>query len=183
MSSNYEYVVMYVLSRNGRMWLHTAMQNNGLCWWNLGARGNLVVKALAYKPESRVFETRWGEILNLPNPSGRTRPWNLLSLLTEMNTGNIKEIMFGGSKVGLTTLSPFLRRLSRQCAILNISQPYRPPRPVNGDSFTLLYVLLSPDFFAIYLLDGPMVYSASNRNEHQKVFLGVKRGQRVKSTT
>jgi hypothetical protein len=25
-------------------------------------------------------ETRWGEILNLPNPSGRIRPWDLLSL-------------------------------------------------------------------------------------------------------
>jgi hypothetical protein len=26
------------------------------------------------------FDTRWGEFLNLPNPSGRTRPWGLLSL-------------------------------------------------------------------------------------------------------
>jgi hypothetical protein len=25
-------------------------------------------------------QTLWGEILNLPNPSGRTRPWGLLSL-------------------------------------------------------------------------------------------------------
>jgi hypothetical protein len=40
----------------------------------------LVVKALGYKPEGRGFETRWGESLNLPNPSGRTRPWGLLSL-------------------------------------------------------------------------------------------------------
>jgi hypothetical protein len=43
-----------------------------------GARGSLVVKALGYKPEG--FETRWVEILNLPNPSRRTRPWGLLSL-------------------------------------------------------------------------------------------------------
>jgi hypothetical protein len=34
----------------------------------------LVVKALGYKPKGRGLETRWGEILNLPNPSGRTRP-------------------------------------------------------------------------------------------------------------
>jgi hypothetical protein len=40
----------------------------------------LVVKALGYEPEGRGFETRRGEILNLPNPSGRIRPWGLLSL-------------------------------------------------------------------------------------------------------
>jgi hypothetical protein len=34
-----------------------------------------VVRALGYKPEGRVFETRWGEILNFPNRSGHTRPW------------------------------------------------------------------------------------------------------------
>jgi hypothetical protein len=35
---------------------------------------------LCYEPESRGFDTRWGEFLNLPNPSGRTRPWDLLNL-------------------------------------------------------------------------------------------------------
>jgi hypothetical protein len=38
-----------------------------------------VVKALCYKPEGRGFNSRWGEFLNLPNPSGCTRPWGLLS--------------------------------------------------------------------------------------------------------
>jgi hypothetical protein len=56
------------------------------------ARGRIVVEALCYKPEGRGFDTRW-EFLNLPNPSGRTRP------LTEMSTRNIKIIMFLGSKV------------------------------------------------------------------------------------
>jgi hypothetical protein len=46
----------------------------------LGARRSLVVKALGYKKEGRGFETLWGKILKLPNPSGRTRPWGLLSL-------------------------------------------------------------------------------------------------------
>jgi hypothetical protein len=44
----------------------------------ISVRGSLVVKALGYKPEGRVLKTRWGEILNLPNPSGRTSPWGLL---------------------------------------------------------------------------------------------------------
>jgi hypothetical protein len=57
----------------------------------LGARGRLVVKALGYKSEGRGFETWWGDILNLLNPSGRANPWGLLSLVTEMSTGNIKK--------------------------------------------------------------------------------------------
>jgi hypothetical protein len=39
--------------------------------------------------------------------------------------------------IGLTNLPPSVSRLSRQCEILNISQPYRPPRPVTG--IALLY--------------------------------------------
>jgi hypothetical protein len=46
----------------------------------LGACGSIVVKALCYKPEGREFDSRLGEFLNLPNPSGRTRSWGLLSL-------------------------------------------------------------------------------------------------------
>jgi hypothetical protein len=43
-------------------------------------RGSLEAKALSYKLEGRGFETRWGGILNLRTPSGRIRPWGLLSL-------------------------------------------------------------------------------------------------------
>jgi hypothetical protein len=46
----------------------------------LGARCSLLVNAPGYKPEGREFETLLDEILNLPNPSGHTRPWDLLSL-------------------------------------------------------------------------------------------------------
>jgi hypothetical protein len=31
--------------------------------------------------------------------------------------------------------------------------------------------------------DGPRVYSSSDRNEYQKIFLGVKHGQHVRLTT
>jgi hypothetical protein len=59
-----------------------------------------MVKALGYKPEGRGFETRWGEILNLPNPSGSTRPWGLLSLEQKLVTETLRKIIiFLGSKV------------------------------------------------------------------------------------
>jgi hypothetical protein len=61
--------------------------------------------------------------------------------LPEMSTGNIKKKNFWGVKccrcVGLTILPPSMSWLSRQCGILNISQPNRPPRPVRG--IALLY--------------------------------------------
>jgi hypothetical protein len=56
-----------------------------------------MVTALLQNGRSRVRDPmRWMIFINLPNPSGRTRPWGLLSLLTEMSTRNIK--MFLGSK-------------------------------------------------------------------------------------
>jgi hypothetical protein len=55
-------------------------------------------------------------------------PWGLDSA---SNRNEYQESSCGWC-VGRTTLLPSMSRLFRQCGILNISQPYRPPRPVTG---------------------------------------------------
>jgi hypothetical protein len=68
-----------------------------------------------------------------------------------MSTRNIKKkrcfwgVKCGGC-IGLRTLLPSVSRLSRQWGILNISQPYRPPRPVTGIALLLLYFQLYTQF-------------------------------------
>jgi hypothetical protein len=68
-----------VLRQPGRRQCVSILEYNDVSFHN-GARCSVVVKALCYKPEGRGFDFRLGEFLNLPNPSGSTRPWGLLIL-------------------------------------------------------------------------------------------------------
>jgi hypothetical protein len=47
-----------------------------------------------------------------------------------------------GRCIRLTTLRPAVSKLSRQCGILNISQPYRPLQPATGIALLLLLLPL-----------------------------------------
>jgi hypothetical protein len=79
---------------------------------------------------------RWRHFFNLPNPSSHTRPCGI-----EISIRSRKEKGFRGVECGrhvrLTTSLPSVSWLSRQCGILNISQLFRPPRPIMG--IPLLY--------------------------------------------
>jgi hypothetical protein len=72
---------------------------------------------------------------NLPNPSGRTRPWGLPSLQQKW-IPEAERCMFLGSKVQPVSKADnfiaFSEPIVWQCGIRNISQPYRLPRPFIG---------------------------------------------------
>jgi hypothetical protein len=89
--------------------------------------------------------------------------------LTEMST---RKCFWGaerGRRIRPTISQPSVSRMSRQCGILNISQPYRPPRPVTG--------------IALLLFNTEGVWNSSRKSEvkHETSIVGKK--QRIRECT
>jgi hypothetical protein len=82
------------------------------------------VGALCYKHEGSEFDSLWDH-----------RIFSVYLILLAAQWLSTRKCFWGvkhGRCIRLTISLPFVNWLSRQCEVLDISQPYRPPRPLTG---------------------------------------------------
>jgi hypothetical protein len=84
------------------------------------------------------FPMRLLHFFSLPNPFSCTMTLRLSRLVTETNARKSFWDVKRGLHIRLRTSPPSVIRLSIKCGILDISHPYRPPRPVTR--ITLLFL-------------------------------------------
>jgi hypothetical protein len=112
-----------------------------------GEHGSVVIEVLCYKPEDSGFDSQWGHWISLiylilPATVGP----GVYSASNRNEYQKHKKKILGSKRgrwVRLTTFTPSVSQLFRQCGFLNISQSYGPPRFVTGTALLSLFYLLS----------------------------------------
>jgi hypothetical protein len=92
---------------------------------------------------------------NLPNPSSRTMALGSTQALTETSTRNLPWEVKRGRRVR-QTWPPSVSGLSRNCGIVDVSQPFGPPRPFKKDGFTFLNNNIFPQAVELLVRHDPL---------------------------